>query len=393
MADLPQRLDEVAKGMAQAVDRLAQLARPAEKPDAAVLAEVRQAADLLRQHTRRQANIANRLLRSSRAEREAIREAVFRRLDTVARRRGPVIVGPWTGEVGFELLYWAPFVRWAVRKFRIDPARVTIVSRGGTASWYDIEGARYVDAFTIVSPDEFRAGTSGETKKQRRLSAFDRRLLRAARSRVEGAGASLLHPALMYSLYMPYWKRQEPVTWVTEAADFARVNTAPAHALEGRLPDAYVAVRFYFSDCFPDTVPNRAAATGLVRSLSGEIPVVLIGAGLRVDDHQDFSLAGANVVTIEDLMRPETNLAIQTAAIAGSRAFIGTYGGYSYLAPLCGVPTLAVYSDYNYFSHHLEFARTVFDDVEAAPFSSVDVATLPLLRHLSAGAPPIRVQS
>jgi hypothetical protein len=62
-----------------------------------------------------------------------------------------VLIGPWTGEVGFELLYWAPFVRWAVDKFRIDPARVTLLSRGGTASWYGIEGARYLDVFELSS--------------------------------------------------------------------------------------------------------------------------------------------------------------------------------------------------------------------------------------------------
>ena len=85
-------------------------------------------------------------------------------------------------------------------------------------------------------------------------------------------------------------------------------------------------------------------------------------------------------------MRPADNLAVQTAAIAGARAFIGTYGGFSYLAPLCGVPTVAVYSVYNYFAHHLEMARVVFDKVGAAPFTSVDVASLPLLRHLAADA-------
>ncbi len=36
-------------------------------------------------------------------------------------------------------------------------------------------------------------------------------------------------------------------------------------------------------------------------------------------------------------MTPERNLAVQTAVIARARAFVGTYGGYSYLAPFCGV--------------------------------------------------------
>ena len=38
-----------------------------------------------------------------------------RRIEELLRHRRPVIVGPWTGEVGFELIYWVPFVRWVVR--------------------------------------------------------------------------------------------------------------------------------------------------------------------------------------------------------------------------------------------------------------------------------------
>ena len=60
--------------------------------------------------------------------------------------------------------------------------------------------------------------------------------------------------------------------------------------------------------------------------------------------------------------------------------------GEDRMPPDGGVPTIAVYSVYNYFAHHLEMARVMFDQVGAAPFTSVDVAALPLLRHLAADA-------
>jgi len=41
---------------------------------------------------------------------------------------------------------------------------------------------------------------------------------------------------------------------------------------------------------------------------------------------------------------PQANLAVQTAVIGGARRFVGTYGGFSYLAPLLGVDALAFYS-------------------------------------------------
>jgi hypothetical protein len=81
-------------------------------------------------------------------------------------------------------------------------------------------------------------------------------------------------------------------------------------------------------------------------------------------------------------MTPEGNLAVQTAVIAGARAFVGTYGGYSYLAPLYGVRSLAFYSDPDaFFAHHLDFARRTFRRLGAASLMPLDVRDVDLLRH------------
>ncbi len=48
----------------------------------------------------------------------------------------PIVVGPWCGEVGFELLYWIPFVRWLVDRARIEGRRLVVVTRGGADVWY-----------------------------------------------------------------------------------------------------------------------------------------------------------------------------------------------------------------------------------------------------------------
>ena len=52
------------------------------------------------------------------------------------RARDTIVAGPWLGEVGFELLYWVPFLRWFAERFHVAPERLLVVSRGGTASWY-----------------------------------------------------------------------------------------------------------------------------------------------------------------------------------------------------------------------------------------------------------------
>ena len=45
--------------------------------------------------------------------------------------RGPIVIGPWIGEVGFELLYLIPFLNRALRTYKLEDRRLVVVSRGG----------------------------------------------------------------------------------------------------------------------------------------------------------------------------------------------------------------------------------------------------------------------
>ena len=80
---------------------------------------------------------------------------IERELAFLARGRHPIIAGPWLSEVGFEVLYWIPFLRWFEDRYRVDRERVIAVSRGGASSWYaDVAGA-YVDIFDHLDPETF----------------------------------------------------------------------------------------------------------------------------------------------------------------------------------------------------------------------------------------------
>ena len=93
--------------------------------------------------------------RARAAEREAMvsdAERVEREIAQVCAGSGPIIAGPWLGEVGYEALYWLPFLRWVQDRYRIRPERLTVVSRGGVEHWYEGIAARYVDLFDLVTP-------------------------------------------------------------------------------------------------------------------------------------------------------------------------------------------------------------------------------------------------
>lgn len=312
-------------------------------------------------------------------------QRAFDRLERLAKQQGPIVVGPWTGEVGFELVYWAPFVRWAVATFNIDPARVTLLSRGGTRSWYDVPAAAYRDVFDLCTPEEFRAGTEHQ-KKQRLFREFDRVLLRRFRAQSGSGRVGLIHPAMMYRVFMPYFRREAPMSHVLEYAHPRRV-APPALPDTMRLPDDFVAVRFYYSDALPETAANRAFIAATIAHLLESTDVVLLDPGVKVDDHSDASgETHPRLHRIDHVLPPARNLEVQTAVLARARAFVGTYGGYAYLAPLCGVPALAFYSTPTFYVHHLELARQMVEEVHGGSLVALNTADAPLVAQALGGA-------
>ncbi len=147
---------------------------------------------------------AARAVASSRAA------SVERQLLAMARNPQPILVGPWLGEVGFELLYWVPFLRWFADRYEIPAERLVAVSRGGSASaWYGTLAARSHDVLSFMSLDEFRSRNEARShrlgeQKQIAVTALDEDIVARVR-RAEGRAVSVLHPSVMYRLFAPYW--------------------------------------------------------------------------------------------------------------------------------------------------------------------------------------------
>jgi hypothetical protein len=303
---------------------------------------------------------------------------IIHRLEQLERHDRPIIVGPWTGEVGFELLYWIPFVRWAIDRYKLAPERLLIVSRGGAAPWYEGIAGRYADALSYFSADEFRAATV-DAKKQRTVGSFDARLVERVVEAHRLEHPALLHPRMMYRLFTPFWKDLAPLGRIDAHTKYERLNDIADPALND-LPSDYIAARFYFNVCFPDSPANRAFVTSTIDAISRQTPVVLLNTPFAVDEHRDFVPSGGRVHTLGRHMVPERNLAVQTAVIARARAFVGNYGGYSYLAPFCGVNSLAFYTEKSFKDQHLHVAQRVFERLGTAALVPLDVASVPLVR-------------
>lgn len=284
-----------------------------------------------------------------------------RDLRRLAAGSDTIVVGPWLGEVGFELLYWVPFLRWFAGTFEVAPQRLLIVSRGGTASWYEPFASRYRDIFDYLSPEEFRrqhderVAANGE-QKQTQVLAFERQLLRRLTPDVHSR--SMLHPSTMYGLFNPFWWGHVGEEWVHRFTRYTRLAVRRAEGFEvPRQP--YTAVKFYFNDCFPETDANRAFVRRTLEALAARGPVVSLATNLALDDHTSESGGVEGVRTLPSDMHPRDNLLLQTAIVAGASEFVGTYGGFSYLAPFLGVKATAYYEEPpRYSPRHLLMARS-----------------------------------
>lgn len=312
----------------------------------------------------------------------AIVQATREQLAALGSRRGPIVVGPWLSEIGFELLYWIPFLRWAVAFAGLHREDLWIVSRGGCRAWYADLTSHYVDVLDFTTPQAFRAGNAqrmheqashartlhlrpGTTSTKQHVStAFDRDILTHVTKAAGLSDARVLHPSLMYRLFRPFWRRQAKDLYTQMTAP-ARI-AAPAR-LDG-LPASYVAAKFYASMACPETPGHRQMVNALVRTLAASTDVVLLHGGARFDDHGEFAIDKHPRVHRLP-MTPATNLETQTAAIAHASAYVGTYGGFAYLAPFLGVPTRTVYATPNFRKDHRQVLDEVCRTVLHVPFT------------------------
>ena len=307
---------------------------------------------------------------------------VEREIERVVSGTAPIIVGPWLSEVGYEVLYWVPFVRWVKAAFRIDPERLFVVSRGGVGSWYADITSNYTDIFDEIGLAEFsvrnieRSDREG-TNKQFGLSELDRMLVDRIRMRRGLDDVKVLHPSLMYRLFKSFWSGHRPLDFLDSHTRHARL-VAPKFDLRAlALPDEYVAVKFYAARSLPDILANRALLHTLVDAIAERWPVVLLDTGLDLDDHADYTFQhGGRIMTTRAHLDARTNLGAQTQIIAGARAFVGTCGSLAWLAPMLGVDSTAVFTDARFLHSHLHAARRLFHVLGGGRFSPLDLSAL-----------------
>jgi hypothetical protein len=345
--------------------------------------QISRAADRLsgrKARVRRQRRAGREQEQAALAEEE---DSVLREVAALARGSRPIVVGPWLSEVGYEVLYWVPFVRWVCAEYGLDPDRLAVISRGGTASWYGGLARNYADILDLLPSEEFasrnRQRIADEAGGQKQMGAtdLDRELVFRAASRLRVDEPALLHPSLMYRLFRQFWAGNRSLDSVVQKLRFEAPTSDRSVALPA-LPQRFVAVKLYSGMALPDSSENRAAVREWIGQIVGGRPVVLLDSPPALDDHADFGVDVARPsVTLRGSMTASNNLGVQTEVLRRAECFITTCGGLAWLAPMMGVDTIALYSDDRFLATHLYLARHVYRRrPSAGTFATMDLRGL-----------------
>lgn len=261
----------------------------------------------------------------------------------------PILVGPFRGEVGFEALYWIPFVRRMAKRLNIDPARLIPITRGGISALYGMEPGP--DLYTLATPQDVRVENKIQHAKHQQLKQthwieFDREVIQKAAEALCLKDYQTLHPGWMFAVLGPYFLSSMGLQELEQEALFDTL-TVPALPAGLILPEKFVAVRFYLRYTFQAQMV--AFAQESIKQIANNVPVVLLNSGLHVDDHIDINgKPHPNVVKLADLtpLTPENNLAVQSAVLGRALGFVGTYGGLAQLALRLGKSSVSYYQEW-----------------------------------------------
>ena len=264
------------------------------------------------------------------------------------RSSRPILIGPWRTELGFESLYWLPWLAKFRETYGIAKDRLIAVSRGGAGHWYDagqaLELYDHLPAAQIRQAMLADAQRTGSVKHQT-MAPWERTLLQFVAESQGITKYHVLHPSQMYQDLSPWWEGTMGTQELFSRLKFAPIPV-PHPPLNIPLPDKFIAVSFYARHTWPLSDDLKTWVANQVDYLAKHIPVVLLESGFHADDHLPFPLEGPNIVSLAPYVTPRDNLAIQSTVIAKSLGFVGTYGGTMQLAVRLGKPAVGFYQKF-----------------------------------------------
>ena len=308
--------------------------------------------------------------KASPAARQKAVKALIAELSADAR---PIILGPYRSEVGFECLYWMPFLRKLASQVPDFDKRAAIVTRGGLAPLYATVASQGYDLYALRDVAEIRRENlydhqQQQMLKQMRPTAWDDAAIEDAATALRvGPLYHTIHPAWMYWTLEPYWNEDAGLRYLLSLCDFSALKK-PALPTDIAADLKYVAVKFYGRHTFP--YPNADVAdfvTRTVSQLASQTNVVVLSSESEYDDHADIQVSGPNIHRLPANLPPEQNLMVLASVLAHATAFVGTYGGVAQMALRMRVPSVSFW--------HGDFAGTAHGHLSLSSWLALQTGT------------------
>jgi hypothetical protein len=322
------------------------------------------------------------------------RLAVKAYLQRLALDDKPILVGPWRSEVGFEALYWIPFLKWCAK--HVDWRRFVPVTRGGAHVLWDGKFDEAVDLYSLRTVTEVRREnlwdwSRTKLQKQMRVTEWDKQVLWEAADRACGRGAKyhILHPSWMYWALGPFWDEDRGLKYLLSMTDYTPLprpllpkEPGLDQPMLGWLPDRFVAMKFYGRATFPWPHPDTHAFVSQISgAIASQVPIVLLNSGHAGDEHGDIHVSGPNIHKLPSVP-PEQNLALQAAVLGKAIAFVGTYGGVAQLALRMGIPSCSFWSEFGGTAEaHLTLSHLLSHRLKV-PFLTGSIADVQMWRQI-----------
>lgn len=266
--------------------------------------------------------------------------------------------------MGFEVLYFIPYLEQLIDRYKIERERLIVVTRGGAGVWY--RAGQTVELYDYVPPKDLRlqaleASKTRASITQQGVTRWERRLLDLIAERMGLRRYHLLHPSRMYRAVAPWSGTTQPQTLgfanLMAQLRFTTLPTPPV-PVGLSLPEQYVVVRWYQRATWPMREDLVDWTKAMVAAIAERMPVVVLKSSAYLDDHVDFPAPEGPNITHVTAEPWRDNLAVQSAILKRAAAYVGTWGGMAQLAVRLGIPTAAFYDRW----HSCSYAHKVLTE-------------------------------
>lgn len=256
-----------------------------------------------------------------------------------------IIIGPWLSEIGYEILYWIPFLKKHLEHLIQDKnKKFIVISRGGVKNWYSfLENFEYFEIFDIDKKKiskHLAHRKNSLSQKQWDISKLDNYYLNnvCKKKNLNTNDCQIVHPSVLFKNLKSYLNANLAPNYVFQYLSHSNNSLAinSDHSMDYLKP--FVAIKLYESSIL-NLKHDQSFFINKINLVLNKInkKYNLVYLDFKIeDDHKDLviNMSGHKTYSINEIysnIDESNNIYFQDALIQNSEFLVSTYGGFCYL--------------------------------------------------------------